>query len=876
MSIDHNVFHTAFNRITALLLAVMMMMTVIGVYAEDAVASDTDIVAVGEGQLTENITDDDEDDKSNDEQLTITDGETNDGNHDENRMLNVEGNEDGIGNGVDEPNANTTDSEGNNDSDEVDPLVNTADGEEEQVINSGDGEDSDSSGEDPVVNSGNGEAEEDSSDDGEPIVVTVDGEDSDSNEKEPVADDDDGEEDEGNKEEEPVGNTDDDEGDANEEQPVADDDVGEEENSKSEESAMNNAEGENNEEPDKDSEPSEENTEDALLEEGRVMLRRGALASKAKSCNHRGTLEKTVQKTEYRVFDLDSHTVIKTYHESCSVCGYSRTYSVEEGLASHKYSKSFYDGERCTECLFDTGATGAEYDTVWNEDDPYFAEYYLPYASFAIAVIGADSNVHTFCISLEQFDGMGYIYQKRSERHDFDKNGRCKICKYQKGTKCNHQPVKGNKQLSKVAVPVDDEQHEYIIVYSAVCSICGETLEEGIEQKPRPKEDHKPNGDGICQICGYAEDLAEVNRESYYSLLNQLRKAKKNPLKDPVFKRMISNILAGALKREEDDSYLKEVEELLNALEKADTTYQMIYLYGIFGYEFGDLSNETGRTAYSGDENKVYISKGFRSGGDDEDNFLDTFFHESGHASQLNPSIKDRVYNAFYDTLMGSTDSKGRLKKEGSLTADVKKYLNQKLQKYGKKLNKKEKELILQTLLSYESDVDYSVYTEETADSAYGRLFYVIGTWMPPSLNSVEFDGNEYKYIPTESQQNIVDAYISVRDEMIEEFLAIPYSNSSMVSDIYNGVTNNKLGCGYGFGVVGHINYWVSDTIIDSDIWMNGKQMEEAWAEYFSARVLGDRKEIQRNKDYFPTTCNELDKLAKTLLDAYIDLYKDY
>ena len=117
----------------------------------------------------------------------------------------------------------------------------------------------------------------------------------------------------------------------------------------------------------------------------------------------------------------------------------------------------------------------------------------------------------------------------------------------------------------------------------------------------------------------------------------------------------------------------------------------------------------------------------------------------------------------------------------------------------------------------------------------------------------------------------ISDICSKVAQFMYDELSQIPNSNASMVSDVYGGITNNKILGGMGHPVQktnpdGTVtSYWYDE---------NGQttynQLTEGWAEYFSAKVTADELNIELNARYFPEAACRLEDLANELLDYYV------
>ena len=52
------------------------------------------------------------------------------------------------------------------------------------------------------------------------------------------------------------------------------------------------------------------------------------------------------------------------------------------------------------------------------------------------------------------------------------------------------------------------------------------------------------------------------------------------------------------------------------------------------------------------------------------------------------------------------------------------------------------------------------------------------------------------------------------------------------------------------------------------------KQMEEAWAEYYSAQIRRDEDNINWNREYFPGTNKMMDSISNVVYDYWLDRVK--
>ena len=128
-----------------------------------------------------------------------------------------------------------------------------------------------------------------------------------------------------------------------------------------------------------------------------------------------------------------------------------------------------------------------------------------------------------------------------------------------------------------------------------------------------------------------------------------------------------------------------------------------------------------------------------------------------------------------------------------------------------------------------------------------------------------------------ESAENYLESILVIQErkgnvrsiDIVNELNKIAFSNADMVSDVYGGVTNNKLnGNGYHDGY-----YWYDAN--GNIAYDPPRQSLEAWAEFFSAKITGNTTNITYNEQYFPTATALLEEYAGELLEDYTDYYFD-
>ena len=323
----------------------------------------------------------------------------------------------------------------------------------------------------------------------------------------------------------------------------------------------------------------------------------------------------------------------------------------------------------------------------------------------------------------------------------------------------------------------------------------------------------------VLPVCSgiFAKEDAQ---EQYYFRVLECINNDINPLDDMEIEQTVRTRLKDfELTQEEADAVIITLKK-----EQTAPDYRNLYLISLFDYKCSTKENHA-TSYYSDQDNTVHIGRDVAP-----NNFINVFFHESAHAIHLNLNGND-------DSYASSRQLAGQ-KIYDALTADVRNSITDRL--------------------SDMSSEDDEAYTAAQMQIIAGSF---INGEAEPLFESTEYD-----------KDTLITACMDVKTLLESEMSLIPNSNASMVSDIYGGVTNNKI-----IGNMGHpvkklspdgtaFYYWY-----DEDGNPTGNQVNEAWAEYFSAIITGDEYNIQNNEFYFPTAAEELDELEDILLKLYLE-----
>ncbi len=308
-----------------------------------------------------------------------------------------------------------------------------------------------------------------------------------------------------------------------------------------------------------------------------------------------------------------------------------------------------------------------------------------------------------------------------------------------------------------------------------------------------------------------AEKLAEKQRERA-ALRREYEEILRSP--DPASNPRIYEIIDARL---EDSGFSQRHRELVvNSVQNAPQDFQDIYLHSFYQYDIQSGAAHGYSGAYVPTDNTMYVdSTAFAT----EESFLDTYFHETGHAIDRNA---------------GNLSTSTRLLRH--ITTDTENYINSKIDIYSDGLTPVEKSHVLQAFMSGDA--------RETSTNWLGKP-----TGYPPAdLNSAE-----------------KQVYRKVVQACDAELRNTSYESDCMPWDIINGMTNNTLSsCGGHRKDYAGEHYW-----FDTDGNRTGNECSEAWAEYYSSMMTGDVDSQSDNTAYLPNASDYMSLIAQGAAQRY-------
>ena len=402
-----------------------------------------------------------------------------------------------------------------------------------------------------------------------------------------------------------------------------------------------------------------------------------------------------------------------------------------------------------------------------------------------------------------------------TENHVFDANGLCK-CGF--SSICTHKYELTHTFLK--FIDIDDVYHRWDEIKTFQCVICDEettTTNEGVPQK-------HIYTDGKCGCNRISFDY----QKCMSSMLKL--KADENAMEIPAIASVVSDRIR--------TSGVDNAESIIKALTNAPSTYQHLYIYSMFAY---DSELDADRAYYAPefedgildeDKNKIHVNK---------DCSVDTWFHESGHALDVN------AHDGF------GYMSKQNLNLYHALCDDVKAQIEVYLDKAGgKNLSKEERELIINYIVGPSGDETNLIAIE-------GVVVY-----------KIKFDISIPQHLSEEGKQaykSVVEKFsCDLINEEIDKWSGDFVNGGYGYPDIIDGITNNTIHAG-----IGHHR---SDPDIPDDYWyVDGEPTAmpsaEAWANYFEAVITNNKNALKGFRERLPKACEYMDKMAAEMLKVY-------
>ena len=377
------------------------------------------------------------------------------------------------------------------------------------------------------------------------------------------------------------------------------------------------------------------------------------------------------------------------------------------------------------------------------------------------------------------------------------------------------------------------------------CSACGATVtlwsSEGWEQSRLQavvKDDKYYTYNANAEV--WKQEYEQETVDEYYTALIADLRAGKDPMKDPAVSDTIANRLFAF------GFNANNIEDVLETLADAEQPYKDLYLLSFYEYSmFGNVPGDY--SFYDYPPNAIIMSDEFCSGKKTEV-FTSVFFHESGHAVQscrwdwMTYPYDDNIYKVSWKEIAAKG---GNVELESAVLEALNEDVSERLTNVAKKINPFLAENVVDLFMDFNDTLEPAINASDENLVYYPKSIYfdLPMRWI-------------YKDVRVEMLKEIEDAGGRRKGGCI------------MGADIYAGITNSHL-----YDNLGHNNdYWIF-TDKDGSKSQNGAQIMEAWAEFFSAKIMNDEEAISSNETLFPKATVELEKLAYELRDDYWQTY---
>ena len=327
-----------------------------------------------------------------------------------------------------------------------------------------------------------------------------------------------------------------------------------------------------------------------------------------------------------------------------------------------------------------------------------------------------------------------------------------------------------------------------------------------------------------CYRCDL--EISGISAEElYYKALNAVPEGG-NPLED----NWITAVLYDRMK---DNIPELRIERIISALKEAPPNYRDVYLYTVFEYK---LVKTSGTMRHQKD--KILVNTSNYS---DPFELLSVWFHEVAHAvdysagymSMSKQGDETILFNMLYsDAYCTIINEISKLEAENpalySWTAD-------------------EKKKLAETILDPFAEVELK------------KRVYIAMNKNDNTFEEGSFESDLYK-VSKRINSFLINHHYVVNNSAVMR-------NSQMEGDIWGGLTNNYIGSG-------HDVLFVSDKASEH-VWYNADQTptyaqcREAFAEFFSAKILRYGTNIKNNAAVFPTSTRYMDQMVDMLLRYY-------
>lgn len=347
---------------------------------------------------------------------------------------------------------------------------------------------------------------------------------------------------------------------------------------------------------------------------------------------------------------------------------------------------------------------------------------------------------------------------------------------------------------------------------------------------------------GRCVKCGFIEYLElPEDEKNYYNILLYSIESGKNPMKNDEFVRVLRN-------RFESEGmtgkYAWEANAIIEMLYNADELYRNLYLLSVFNYNAE--VNTKGVAEYNVLTNRFEVSTDCAF---NDDKFLSTYFHESGHGIELNLWEPGNMLQ--YTSTNAILDFCEKNIKE-AVNQDAETLIRRAIDNYLRKNNL--------SIELPEDDIDAIVKSVISDNTQKYRYTGKRGSGTLESADSSCSLAELFEEVVSSINGDLC------REIQTNRNISKNFNGLMMADDVMGGVTNNKINYN-----TAHSKpfYW----------WMFGEQthmiVKEAWAGFFAAKLLKNEDCIEVNEIFFPKATQELEDFANELYDYYLDYYTD-
>ena len=331
----------------------------------------------------------------------------------------------------------------------------------------------------------------------------------------------------------------------------------------------------------------------------------------------------------------------------------------------------------------------------------------------------------------------------------------------------------------------------------------------------------KENNERIARRLGQAAPLqadpqTDPDRAEYERILKGLKDGE-----DPLENGRIREIIVKDLQRVGLGESAHSVLGKIRGIPRESRDYRDIYVYLFFAYRRATGAHNGFNGVFVPYENKMYINMQAQI---TEQAFLQTFFHETGHAVDHNSGRISQTAALFQ-----------------ALQEDTRDFIRVPLAYYGSALTEPQKQRVLDAFLS--------------------------GKCAEATIESGAPVGHPPAWLDAEEKE----VYNKVVQACYYMLMRAPHQSDTIAWDVMTGITNNAITSGGGhLKAYAKTNYyWYGPNGRPT-----GNAESEAWAEHYSAIANSDTEAIDVNRQQMPHATVVLGQLADTAAQRFRRKYR--